>query len=310
MAADQMDINLVILADTDTEAAPASPPMPEGVTCHVIPADLARDPVQLGMAMAFLIRGQVIISVGLDGNYLRAIPGLNPERTYRLRDSADGTVLQGLDVPTVRFDLGALPLDVPEGQHMPADATVLVILPKTAKRGLVTELEAEARRRGLQLLIAPGRGHGWQIIEKGDAARPLGRDVVWPPALRRCAMTACLGPVSELGAFDLALLTALQGCGVPAAVLPDAGKTRHSGMANQWIEARAVYEIQVNTPKWILDKLRKLISDAPGMEQLRDRSITVYRIASPPDLVRERLLHAVYRMVFAPPKREVLDAHT
>jgi hypothetical protein len=120
-------------------------------------------------------------------------------------------------------------------------------------------------------------------------------------------MTVCLSHVSELEPFDLALLNALQGRAVPAAVLPAEGRARATGFARQWIESRAAYEIQVNDPKWIFDKVRKLLGDEAGIQRLRERSQTVHRIAYHPEQAQERLAHALYRLLHDFPTREVID---
>lgn len=288
----------------DTVAPAGAGLMPAGVTRHGIPRALARDPLLLGLALAPQLQGRPVLSVGLLNDYLRAVHGLDTSRTFRLRASGDGSMLQGLEEPTIRFDLGALPVELPEGPHDPEELTVLVLPPANPKRGYRRDLEAEGRRRGLRLVLPPRRGLGWQLVENG-----ISSDIEsgLPPILGRCAMTVVLAPVSELSMFDMGLLNALQGRGVPAAVLPDSGRARASGIAGQWIESRAAYEIKTNTPKWIFEKVRKLLADAGGMNQLRDRSRTVHRIAHAPDLVQERLIHALYRMQFDLPKREVLD---
>lgn len=281
--------------------------MPRGVTRHGVPRALARDPLQLGLVMAPQLQGRPVLSVGLLNDYLRAVHGLDTGQTYRLRPSGDGSMLQGLDEPTIRFDLGALPIPLPAGDHDPEDLTVLVLPPVNPKRGYRRELEAEGRRRGLRLVLPPRRGLGWQLVQNGTSST-IETDGPLPDILGECAMTVALVPVSELSMFDMGLLNAMQGRGVPAAVLPDSGRARASGIATQWIEARAAYEIQTNSPKWIFDKVRKLLGDAGGMEQLSDRSRKVHRIAHAPDLAQERMVHGLYRMLFDLPKREVLDA--
>ena len=121
-------------------------------------------------------------------------------------------------------------------------------------------------------------------------------------------MTVCLGPVSQLDPFGLSLLSALQGRGVPAAVLPDAGRARATGFARQWIEAKAAYELQNSDPKWVFDKIRKLLADPAGLARLQERSRTVQAIAHHPDLAEERLAHLLYRLLHDLPEQEASDA--
>ena len=118
-------------------------------------------------------------------------------------------------------------------------------------------------------------------------------------------MTVCLEPVSALPPFDLALLNALMGRGVPPAVLNE--PAHPESFARQWLDARAAYDIRVEDPAWIFEKLGKLLGDPPGLERLRERSLAAHRIALHPELARERLAHALYRMMHDAPQREVTD---
>ncbi len=303
------DVDLVELGAAPAAAQDGDPP---GLTRHAIPLELQRDPARLGVALGALVRGRPVLSVGCAAGYLRAVQGLDPVLTWRLRNSGEGSCLQGLDLPFARFELGALPLDLPEGRHAASDLTVLVLPPQQGtpdtRAALHRQLAAEAQRRGLTLLLPPGDGQGWTRIDK-SGAQPQQPDpqTRLPALLGQVGMTACMTPVSELEPFDLALLNALQGRSVPAAVLPDEGRARATGFARQWIEARAAYEIQVNDPKWIFDKIRKLMGDDAGLQRLQERSLTVHRIAHHPDLARERLIHALYRLLHDFPHREVID---
>lgn len=303
MAADVADVDLILLGDTAKTAEMHEFP---GVTRHAIPTALAADPLRLGRALGTLLQGRPVLSIGPRNDFLRALEGLDPMQTFRLRTAGERAVLQGLGLPTVQFDLGVLPLTLPDGAHAPEDMTLLVLPPTRSTTKLFTEIGAEARRRGLRLLVPPRGTEGWQFAA-GGTLTPLEDERVLPQLLGQCAITACLGPVSELGLFEMALLNGLQGRGAPAAVLPDSGRARAEGFANQWIEAKAAYEIQVNAHKWIFDKLRKLMSDPGGMQQMSERSQIVHRIAFSQGLARERLVHALYRMQFDQPKREVIN---
>ena len=308
MAARVADVDLVELGLPAEEQA-ARPQDPEGLTRHSIPMALQRDPLRLGHALGALVQGRPVLSVGLRGGYLRALPGLDPRRCYRLQSGGEGALLQGLDLPGARFDLGALPLMLPEGSHDAADLVVLVMPPADAPAGLDAALQAEARRRGLVLVLPPLRGQGWQRLEAGGS-QPLvpAPGNILPDLLGQVAMTVCLGPVSQLDPFGLSLLSALQGRGVPAAVLPDAGRARATGFARQWIEAKAAYELQNSDPKWVFDKIRKLLADPAGLARLQERSRTVQAIAHHPDLAEERLAHLLYRLLHDLPEQEASDA--
>ncbi|WP_323006222.1 glycosyltransferase family 2 protein [Pseudorhodobacter sp.] len=306
------DVDLIELGGDTAENAMRSAADPAGLTRHLLPQALQRDPGRLGAALGGLIRGRPVLTVGCDGPYLGAIAGLDPQLTYRLRNSGEGSSLQGLADPLVMFDLGAVPLHLPEGGHAAADMTLLVLLPQQsppkAREILRQQLIAEAQRRGLTLVLLPGDGMGWTKID-GDGVTPLLMDPVTrlPRCLGQVAMTVSMAPVSELMPFELALLNALQGRGAPAAVLQDQGRARATGFARQWLEASAAYEIKVNEPKWIFDKTRKLLGDAAGMERLGERSQTAHRIAYHPELARERMAYALYRLLHETPEREVID---
>lgn len=311
MAAQVADVDLVELGP-NPDHLPLEGMDPPGLTRHQIPQDLQRDPGRLGTALGGLIRGRPVLSVGCSGGYLRAIEGLNPALVWRLRNTGEGSALQGLDVPLIRFELGALPLMLPQGTHASQDMTVLVLLPSqtsSAKRdALRKQLTAEAQRRGLTLLLPPADGNGWVRIDKaGETPLSLDPQTCLPEALGQVGMTVSLAHVSELEPFELALLNALQGRAVPAAVLPAEGRARATGFARQWIESRAAYEIQVNDSKWIFDKVRKLLGDETGLQRLQERSQTVHRIAYHPEQAQQRLAHALYRLLHDFPTREVID---
>lgn len=315
LVSDAADVDLFYLgAAPDSPASTGGPSPtdhPSRITVHHIPLTLAKDPVQLGQALGPQLLGRTVLTIGMSASQLRAIPTLDPRETYRLRASADGCVLQGVNTPWTRFDIGSLSLDLPAAESADQSATpiLLVIPPEKPGPGYMKELEVESRRRGLRLLLPPRGTAGWQMIDSAQSFEMAIGEGGLPANLGICALTVCLKPVAELDVFELALVNALQGRGVPAAVLPDKKATRATGLARQWTEARAAYDIQVNSPKWICDKLRKLLNDPGSMQMLSERSVTVHRIALASDLARERLAHALYRMLFDTPEREVLDGH-
>ena len=135
----------------------------------------------------------------------------------------------------------------------------------------------------------------------------MDRETGLPTLMGHCVMTLCPGQLSGLDPFGFALLNALQGRGVPAAVPQESGQPESRGLAGQWIEAGAAVEIKEDDPKWFFDKLRKLLAEKAGLARLRQRSRLVHAIALHPDLARERLAHALYRMIHEPPRREVID---
>lgn len=303
LAAGVADVDLVELG-----GVPEAAEIP-GVTRHVVPEALSRDPQRLGRALFALLQGRPVLSVGLRGAELRAISGLDPAQVWRLRSSGEGTVLQALETP-VRFDLGALPLVLPEAGG-PGTETVLGLLPGNAgareRAALREKMGTEAQKRGMTLLV-PGEDDTWQLLGKSAGqAVEIDAQTGLPMLLGQCVMTICPGAVSDLAPFGLALLNALQARGVPAAVPQDAGRARTAGFSRQWIEAGAAYEIKVNDPKWIFDKLRKLLSDEGSYARLQEQSRLVHAIAFHPDLARERLAHALYRLLHEPPHREVID---
>lgn len=303
LAAAVADVDLVDLGGAGDEA----PEIP-GVTRHAIPAGLACDLPRLGRVLGALLQGRPVLGVGLGDAQLRAVSGLDPHQVWRLQGTGQGTVLQALESP-VRFDLGAVPVTLPSARE---DGPAMLLLPPPALRGpdreaLCQAFCDEAQRRGLSLLFADGHGL-WQIQDKsGCHAAEMDIETGLPALLGQCVMSICPGQVSDLDPLGFALLNALQARGVPVAVPRDSGPAQGTGLAGQWIEAGAAYEIKVNDPRWIFDKLRKLLADEAGLARLRERSRMVHAIAFHPDLARERLAHALYRLLHEPPRREVID---
>lgn len=306
------DVDLIELgADRDHLIPPGS--LPASIRVHSVPVALQRAPARLSTALGGLLLGRPILSVGPRGQYLRAMQGIDPDLIWRLLPSGEGCVIQALNTSLEHFQLGALPLLLHEGPHDPADLTLLALMPQVKlkdRQSSDEKLSAEAQRCGLTLLVPPGGGAGWrQLGKSGRRALEIDPVTALPVELAQVSLTACMVPVSELGMFNLALLNALQGRGVPAAVLPDKGRARATGFARQWIEAKAAYEIKVNDPKWIFDKTRKLLGDAASMELLSERSRIVHSIAWHPDLARERLYHAIYRLAHDRPRKELIDVY-
>jgi hypothetical protein len=301
------DVDLIVLAD----APEGHQESMDGISRHYIAQELRQDPARLGTALGGILRGRPVLSIGCPADYLRAVTALDPRLVYRVRGSGEGTILQCLDTPMLRFNIGAIPLAIPDGPHAPADMTALVIMPANANRAtrakLREQLRVEAHKRNLKLLIAPSGGTKcWRSVDKtGEKDLSVSTGCVLPGMLGQVAMTISLTPVSELDPFALALMNTLQGLGVPAVVLPDEGRARATGFASQWITAKAAYGIKVNDPKWILDKVRKLFEDTNNMQRLSERSQTVHRIAFHSELAQERLAHALYRLLHDIPQQEV-----
>lgn len=308
MAADVADVNLVELGVT--EAIGSVQGALHGVTRHAIPFDLAPDPQRLGRMLVSLCQDAPVVTVGLDDSYLRAIEGLDPALVWRLRGSGEGSVLQGLE-SSVRFDLGALPLDLPEPVQEAGEPVVLGLLDPGLDCGERTAareaMGAEARTWQITLLM-PGDDGAWLLCdESGWQTAEIDVATGLPTLLGNCIVTACLCPVTRLDPFGLALLNALQGRGIPAAVVPDRGKARATDFARQWIEAHAAYKIEVNEPRWVFEKLRKLIADSSSFTRMREQSRVVHAIAFHSELTQERLSHALYRFLYDEPHREVIN---
>lgn len=301
------DVDLVELGGAADGAWTVSGDLP-GVTRHAIPAGLACDLPRLGQVLGTLLQGRPVLSVGLREAQLRAMSGLDPDQVWQLRNNAEGTVLQSLGGPTC-FELGAVPVALPRAEDK---GSAMLFLPPPALRGpereaLCQGFGAEAQKRGLTLLMPDEQG-AWRVQDKsGWQATGTDAETGLPALLGQCVMTLCPGPVSGLDPLGLALLTALQARGVPAVVPQDSGPAQGAGFAGQWIEAGAAYEIKVDDPKWIFEKLRKLLAEGPSLARLQDRSQRVHAIAFHPDLARERLAHALYRLLHEPPRREVID---
>ena len=305
------DVDLIELGADPDYPAPRDA-LPASIRVHSVPITLQRAPARLCSALGGLLLGRPILSIGPRGQYLRAMQGIDQNLIWRVSSSGEGCVIQALHTPLERFPIGALPLPLYEGPHDPTDLTLLLLPPPgpaKEREANDTKLSTEAQRRGLTLILPPGGGAGWRQLGK-SGHRELDIDPVTalPAELGQVALTVSMVPVSQLDILGLALLNALQGRGVPAAVLPDEGRARATGFARQWIEARAAYEIKVNDPKWIFDKTRKLLGDAAGMERLSERSRIVHSIASHPELARERLYHAIFRLQHDRPRKELIDA--
>ena len=208
------------------------------------------------------LNGGPVLMVGLSKEDIGVVPRLDLSQSYRLVTTDTGSSLESLCDPAIRFDLGALPLELPKISDTGARRLVLVLPPANMDAELLAQLREQAKRQGLTLLFRP-------------------KDVL-SDALGRVAVTLCLCPVGNLSPFDLALVNALQARGVPAAVLPETADDPADGLARQWIEAKAAYEIKVNTPGWICEKLRKLMASGDAMSRLQDRSRKVHRIALSP----------------------------
>lgn len=226
---------------------------------------------------------QPVLLVGLDDQQLQGLPEFDPASACRLLGAGTGSALQALDDPAVHFDLGALPLDLPRGGHDPSERMVLLLPPKHVPPGLMDRLSAQAKRYGLTLLPWPETG--------------------MPISLGRVGVTLCLRSISDMTPFDLALVNALQGRGVPVAIRPEDAGSAEDDLAQQWIDAKAAYEIKVDSPEWIFEKLRKLLNTNDAMARLQERSRKVHRIALAPEQTREKLVNALYWLTNERPRQ-------
>ena len=307
LAASVADVDLIIMSSADIPATDEIP----GITRHYVPDALRRDPLRLGYVFGHLLSARPVLTVGMTARHLRAVAELDMRLVFRLRGSGDGVELRGLQDSKIRFYLGALPIELPEKTDAPANPVILVLPPRTDRAGRRIQnvaYQAEAANRNLTLLIPPRQGNAdWQVLTRdGAKSVPSQGGFALIEDLAQCQAVACLVPISELDPFAFNLLNACQAQGVPAAVLQDSGRARATGLARQWIEARAAYEIKVNDPKWVFDKLPKLIADRAGYDRLSERSQTVQSIALHAELARERLAFALYRLLFDIPVSEVI----
>ncbi len=331
LAAPLADIDLVMLgADPsmlapddpalDAPAAGMGPGVDQGVlTRHDIPADLGRRPERLAAALGGLLQGRAVLALGPERGWLEALRGLDPRLVWQLHGNGAGSCLRSLCRPGMEFDLGALPLEPP-----PADAgdpLALVLGPARARAGL---LDAAGRQRG-GLLLPPDGGSGWTLALRGRIERlapgpalSTSLPTTLPPALNRVTLAIALGPVAALSPFEQALLGAQMARGTPVAIRAPQGAVSGASasgqeapgqedMAQDWIAARAAFEIANPAPVWVHEKTQKLLSDSAAMSRLSTRARRVHAIAWHPDLVRERLAHALYRILHDTPEREVRD---
>ena len=306
LAASVADVDLLDL----TGMAEVSPrDSDSGIHLHRAPASLQRDPYRLSHAMAHLLRNRALLSVGLGASFLQAIPGLQAEQCYRLVTDTQGLMLKLLSDPQTSFHLGALPLDeLPRHQPDPALPAGLLLLPGRSKLDL-RNVAAQAKARNLTILIPPSAqgSDGWQSISAEGLAEIAPRHGALPAGLAQCAMAASLQPISALPAFEFCLLNSLQAQGVPLAIPRE---SKHAAtateLADQWIDARAAYEVKVATPAWVFDKMSKLHGDKQSYDTLAARGQRIHQIHLHPELCQERLTHLLYRLLYETPVRETL----
>lgn len=280
------------LGDVDVVAIGGDRPDARVLDAHVL-----SDPQRLGAEIADLVQAPVI-ALGLDDALLASVPGLLAERVLRPVTRDTGLWLEPLSDPRAAFPLGALPLNLPQRADDTRGGPVLVLGASD------DDWHAALTDHGLTALVPPGaHGTGWmRVAEGGNSPEPAEQGLI--PALSDVAACVVLGPVEDLPPLHFALLAAMQGAGVPLA-LP--GSDAPDSLAQQWIAARAVYEVKSPKPEWIFEKLSKLLGDANTLARLSERSHTVHRIALAPELAEERMAHVLWRHQFAPPRIEVLD---
>ena len=329
LAAPFVDIDLVLLggaAQRSIEQAgldqnrPEGPEGPEGnvtrnVTLHRVPADLCRRPEQLVAALGGLVQGRPVLSLGPERAWLETWRGLDARLVWLLRTSGAGSCLQSLARPAMEFDLGALPLAWPRTQA--ARPLHLVLGPAQARAAY----HAAQSRTGPDLLLPPDAdGRPWRLVTRGSV-QDLPPDL--PRDLGRVTLSLALAPVAGLAPFEQALLGAQMAAGVPVAIAPPAtgapevGTQAQEGpvpggledLAQDWIAANAAFALVNPRPDWIHEKTGKLLADTAAMTRLRTRAARVHAIVWHPDLVRERLAYALYRMLHDSPECEVRDGH-
>ena len=260
-----------------------------------VPADLRADPVAFGAAFAPLLRGRPVIVA--DGPAARAwldrVPGLSADRTLLVGALPDGrAALQSLRAArggtAEGFDLGALPIDLPD--RVAGARDVLLAVPGA----LPDHAPQVARRIGSPLLVLQGTGGAtcWtRLSPDGTSAR-----LDWAAGIAATAqaeIAASLAPLSQLPPFHHAVLAAAQGGGRLVAVPPGDG----AGMADDWIEAKAAYPVMVPTLDWLGEKIEKIRADRPTLERIVERGVAAHAIVLHRDLVAQRLAYALYRLV-------------
>ncbi|GIT91418.1 hypothetical protein JANAI62_18750 [Jannaschia pagri] len=278
-------------------------PTLSGVSVRTVSDRLMSDPARLGTAIADVTDAPVI-ALGIPDAVLSRVPSLDPTRTLRLVGRATGTWVEALSGPAA-FPIGALPC--PEVTQMPRGSTsygvVLVLGPERALAD--PAWVAALGENGLQAVVPPTADHpNWSRVDSNGRQSISDPDVL-PEGMADVALTLVMGPsLADLSPWQMALLNGMQARGIPAAVPSEADP---ESLAAQWIDAKAAYALTSHRHAWVFDKLAKLNRDANTMARLTDRSRTVHRIALAPELARERVVHMLWRMQFAPPRVEVLD---
>lgn len=301
----------VDLVDLTGRTVPADTVWPDGVTHHVVPDILHDDPYRMGHILAALLHDRPVLCLGMATEVLRALPGLCLNRLLCLEMTAQGIILRSLHDHNIQFHLGAVPLVVPEsvvsGIRRTGSRNTVLLVPQDTSEAALETCVALAGQHRLNLLLPPGAGGvaAWQQVQDGTLSETSTDPATGLPVqLDHCTIAASLRPVAALDPYLFSLLNALQGRGTPLAVIP--GKAPDD-LVKQWVEARGAYEIKTPTPQWVLEKLLKIMADAPTYDRLSTQGIKAHQIALHDELSRERLAYALYRLLFERPQQELYD---
>ncbi|MGR3540121.1 MAG: glycosyltransferase family 2 protein, partial [Hasllibacter sp.] len=252
-------------------------------------------PEALGLAVA-----DPVLAPGLDADALaRAARG--GARVLGLGRGPGGTVLLPDGDPALAMPLGAVPLPPGAAPGHAARGPVLLLgplpwgadavgaapMPEAEARAWAAAGEALAGRDGV---LAPPRG-------PAESWRLAGRAVDAPPPV---GLVAVAGPAAALSPWETALLAAALAAGVPLALPPETGPEAGGGLAAQALEAEAAHRL--DDPATLAGDLAALHVDRDALAVLSARARVLGAAAFPRAAARERLAHALWRMLADPPR--------
>jgi len=274
---------------------PAGAVLPEGVTHEPAGATLHTDADRFAYLLSGWIGNSAVISFDMTRTLLERLAAtVSSEQIYRAVMTSDGLVLQSHAAPDTRLHLGTLPLrpeDLPplpeaDAARMPLpERPTITLLPLPEAYRNLAALAAQTATHAVDLLVPPeGLARGLWLRMSNGVSQPVGNSFEdgLSACLRGTQLAVVCPKVADLPVAAFALITQLQGHRVPLAVAP-------GPQADDWIETRCAYRIDVNSPDWILSKAVKLMQSRKDYDKLSQNSAVAHNITHHPELVQERI---------------------